>query len=334
VSPQYDLDLNTAATRAHVLQKVFDMHLSVEETAKKLGVDRRIVPKLRKELDSYKSVDRGLSAASSEKRMISTGVNIRAELSTKIEHARRELDESLVQLAKLPAIDADRLNYAAHALNNYLMVVSTISHVLERDVGVSSNPDAQERLTALNEATRMMKAAVRQLTLPSDDSGLKLILLPVNLTFVAAAACDEYAPIAAKKGIRVERDVMDRAVMIWSDRIALGAVIDNLMSNAVKYSRPGGLVRVRAYLNHEGTFAVSDSGPGIPQQESSRLFSRGGRLSAQPTGGEASSGYGLAIAKDLTDALGGRIWWENDASGATFSVALPLYDPARHTAGR
>jgi len=262
-------------------------------------------------------------------------VNIRAELSTKIEHARRDLDESLVQLAKLPAVDADRLNYAAHALNNYLMVVSTISHVLERDVGVRSNPDAQERLTALNEATRMMKAAVRQLILPSDDSSPKLILLPVNLTFMAAAAGDEYAPIAAKKGIRVERDVMDRAVMIWSDRIALGAVIDNLMSNAVKYSNPGGLVRVRAYqLNREGIFAVSDSGPGIRQEEASRLYSRGGRLSAQPTGGEGSSGYGLAIAKDLTDALGGRIWWENHASGATFSVALPLYDPARHTAGQ
>ncbi len=258
-------------------------------------------------------------------------MDIRAELSKSIEHARQDLDESLGQLAKLPAVDADRLTYAAHALNNYLMVVSTISHVLERDLGASSIPDAQDRLTALNEATKLMKAAVRQLILPSDENAPKLIFLPVNLTLVARAAYDEYKPIAATKNIRLVLQVIDRPVMVWADRIALGAVIDNLMSNAVKYSRPGGSIVVReTQLDHEGILAVSDSGPGIRADEAPRLFSRGGRLSAQPTGGEVSSGYGLAIAKDLADALGGRISWENNASGATFSVAVPLYDPARH----
>lgn len=211
------------------------------------------------------------------------------------------------------------------------MVVSTISHVLERSLSGSSIPNIQDRLSALNEATKLMKAAVQQLILPSAVERPRLLFLPVHLQVAADAACDEYEPIAAAKGIRIDREIASAPIVVWTDRIAFGAVIDNLMSNAVKYSRPSGAITVRAYeAENEGIFAVSDSGPGIRHDEATRLFSRGGRLSARPTGGETSSGYGLAIAKDLTDELGGRIWWQNESEGATFSVAVPLSDSAAH----
>jgi signal transduction histidine kinase len=258
-------------------------------------------------------------------------VDTKSEAAQSIEHARHDLDDALKRLAKLPAVDADRLTYAAHALNNYLMVVSTISHVLERSLSGSSIPNIEDRLSALNEATKLMKAAVQQLILPSAVGRPHLLFLPVNLQFVAGAACDEYEPIARTKGIRIERNITRAPVVLWTDRIAFGAVIDNLMSNAVKYSKPAGAIIVRAYrLGDEGVFAVSDSGPGIRPEEASLLFSRGGRLSAQPTGGETSTGYGLAIAKDLADELGARIWWQNDAEGASFSVGVPLYEPSVH----
>lgn len=261
-------------------------------------------------------------------------MDTRSEAAQAIEHARHDLDDALSLFAKLPAIDADRLTYTAHALNNYLMVVSTISHVLEHSLSGSSVPNVEDRLSALNEATKLMKAAVQQLILPSAGGRPHLLFLPVDLQFAAGAACDEYEPIAATKGIQIEREITRTPVMVWADRIAFGAVIDNLMSNAVKYSRPAGAITVRVYqLNNEGIFAVSDSGPGIRPDEASRLFSRGGRLSAQPTGGEPSTGYGLAIAKDLADELGGRVWWQNEADGARFSVAVRLYEPSVHTHG-
>jgi signal transduction histidine kinase len=258
-------------------------------------------------------------------------VDIKSEAEQAIQHARRDLDDALGRLAKLPAVDADRLTYAAHALNNYLMVVSTISHVLARLLSASSIPNIQDRLSALNEATRLMKTTVQQLVVPSGAERPKLLFLPVNLQFVAGAACDEYEPIAATKGIRIEREISRAPLVMWTDRIAFGAVIDNLMSNAVKYSRPAGTITVRAYrVNNDGVLSVSDSGPGIDPDEASRLFTRGGRLSARPTAGETSTGYGLAIAKDLADELGGRIWWKNETEGATFAIAVPLYEPSVH----
>lgn len=65
------------------------------------------------------------------------------------------------------------------------------------------------------------------------------------------------------------------------------------------------------------------------------MFTRGGKLSSRPTGGELATGYGLAIAKDFVTALGGDIWFKTEpAGGTTFSVAVPLYDRQRHAIDR
>ena len=69
---------------------------------------------------------------------------------------------------------------------------------------------------------------------------------------------------------------------------------------------------------------VQDEGPGLSAEDQAQLFRRGVRLTPRPTGGEASSGFGLAIAKDLIEQLGGRIWCESTlAHGARFSFSLP-----------
>jgi two-component system sensor histidine kinase/response regulator len=82
-----------------------------------------------------------------------------------------------------------------------------------------------------------------------------------------------------------------------------------------------------------GIFSITDAGPGIREEDVSRVFTRGGKLSARPTAGEPSTGYGLAIAKDLIDALGGQIWFENEPTGgSTFSFSVPIYDSNRNSA--
>ena len=84
---------------------------------------------------------------------------------------------------------------------------------------------------------------------------------------------------------------------VLTDRVAAGAVLDNLLSNAVKYSPAGSAVSVSVTMQ-PGRVACSvcDNGPGLSEEDQGKLFQRGVRLSAQPTAGESSSGYGLAIA--------------------------------------
>lgn len=248
-----------------------------------------------------------------------------------INRAKEDLDDALSRLAKLPPIDTDRLSYTAHALNNYLMVVSTISQLMKRALARDARAEAEDRLGALDHATALMKAAVQQLVLPTDDDRPKLIFLNEDLRRIVSAVCDEYEPIAAAKQIVVTRAAAPAAIVVTTDRIALGVVFDNVISNAVKYSPSGGVIRVTVSASDkEGICAIADMGPGIAPHEAARLFTRGGRLSARPSGGETSTGYGLVIAKDLLNELRGRIWHENrPEGGSVFFVALPLAAPSR-----
>src|SRR5260221_620327 len=192
-------------------------------------------------------------------------------------------------------------------------------------------PAAMDRIDALGHATSLMKQMVRQLVVPGGDEEPKLIFLPVELASGAKSYCDEYEPRAAAKQITLERHFPHQATVAYTDRIAAGAVIDNILSNAVKYSRMGGTITVRVHAAAgEGIVSITDSGPGISADDAASIFTRGGKLSARPTARESSTGYGLAIAKNLTQALHGRIWFHNEpAGGATFFFALPLYDASR-----
>jgi signal transduction histidine kinase len=259
-------------------------------------------------------------------RAYDAGMDGKSEAAAAIERARTELGEALARLAELPSLDSDRLSYAAHALSNYLMVVSTSTRLLAIALSQRPDIDIRDRLDALNHATNLMKQLVRQLLVPRGDDDPDLLFSLTDIAKLVRWACDEYDPIAAVKNISIKRDICSGAVMVWTDRVAVGAVLDNLLSNAVKYSAPGGTVSVHVdHSSEEGIVSITDTGPGITEAEAARLFTRGGKLSHRPTAGESSTGYGLAIAKDLIDALGGRIWFEKAADGgATFSFTLPM----------
>jgi len=115
--------------------------------------------------------------------------------------------------------------------------------------------------------------------------------------------------------------------MVDVDRNKIRQVVDNLISNAVKYSPKGSVITVT--IHTKGSFAgftVRDNGPGIPDDERHKLFKDYGRLSATPTGGEKSTGLGLAICRKIIEAHNGTIGVDNlPGHGAEFYVSLPLF---------
>ena len=111
------------------------------------------------------------------------------------------------------------------------------------------------------------------------------------------------------------------------DRDRLGQVIDNLISNAVKFSDQGSTVRVGLKAEDSAVrIRVQDQGPGIPPEDQDQLFRMYCTASTEPTAGESSTGLGLAIAKKVVDAHGGQIALESTVgSGSIFTVSLPLH---------
>jgi ligand-binding sensor domain-containing protein/signal transduction histidine kinase len=133
--------------------------------------------------------------------------------------------------------------------------------------------------------------------------------------------------IAEDKGIELVFEPPPDDLEVLADRARVGEVLDNLLSNALKFTAEGGRVRLSAEPNGNGrdvSVLVSDEGPGLPADEVDRVFA-GGRLSARPTAGEASSGLGLLIVKKLVELHGGRVWVESrPGEGSTFGFTLPL----------
>ena len=133
----------------------------------------------------------------------------------------------------------------------------------------------------------------------------------------------EFTPQAMKKGIPLTVESDD--VVIRTDPNNLTRILQNLLSNALKFSSRGQPVSLTAALTDSHiTFRVQDHGPGIGPDEMPLLFKRFARINNRPTAGEGSSGLGLAIVKDLTEIAGGTLFVESTpGKGSLFSVRLP-----------
>ena len=109
--------------------------------------------------------------------------------------------------------------------------------------------------------------------------------------------------------------------------MCLTRIMDNLVSNAVKFSRPDSSVELKLEARPDWlVLRVKDHGPGFTEEDKKRLFKKFSHLSAKPTAGETSTGLGLSIVKALVSAMHGEILYETKSGqGTTFVVTLPRH---------
>jgi signal transduction histidine kinase len=252
-------------------------------------------------------------------------------VASAIARAQADLAEALAELEKVPAFDPGSVAFVAHALNNFLTVTGGTVELLVEHLGGGADPQVRVWLDGVRHATDLMARTVAHLGTASTTTGAQLRLEKVDLPLLVRRACTHYQRAADRKGIRITVDPAEGVPPVWIDRVVAAAVLDNLMSNAVKYSPPGGEVQVR--VRGEAGFGVCevrDQGPGLSPADQARLYRRGVRLTPVPTGGEPSTGYGLAVAKEMVERLGGEIGCESVlGQGCRFSFRLPAYrEPA------
>lgn len=133
---------------------------------------------------------------------------------------------------------------------------------------------------------------------------------------------------ARRKRITLDVSAPASPGYIRGDLLSLGQILDNLMSNAVKFSPQGGQISVELLVNARHlVIAIRDEGPGFTESDQARMFQDYMRLSARPTGGESSTGLGLAIAKRGADRMGAGLHIENraDGRGAVARLELSLW---------
>jgi signal transduction histidine kinase len=232
------------------------------------------------------------------------------------------------QLSKANAAKDRFLGMCAHDLRNPLSSIRGLAELMVEDAIGPLSTEQREIVQTIHGASQSMLQLVNELLdVATIEAGhLKLAKEPTSVVEIVERSVHLSNIEAAKKNTRIELVKAGSDRMVDVDRNKIRQVVDNLISNAVKYSPRGSVITVLIHSDESGAgFAVRDSGPGIPDSERHKLFKDYGRLSSVPTGGEKSTGLGLAISRKIVEAHDGTIGVENiPGRGAEFVVRLPL----------
>ena len=276
------------------------------------------------------------AAPAADGRNLRVGVVVDITAAKLAENLRLERDRAAAaDLAK-----SAFLSRVSHELRTPLNAVLGFAQLMEMDPG--HGPFSQRQLGW----TRQVLASGRHLTalmedlldLSSAQTGqLRVQLMAVPLQPLIDEACAMLSATATAAGVQVLQvmqeglaEAGDAPLAVQADRKRLLQVLGNLLSNAIKYNRRGGWVRVQAVRlrgndndNDSVELRVADSGPGLDPSQLARLFQPFERLNAH-AGPIAGTGLGLALSRQLVEAMGGRIHVGSDpGQGAVFSVCLP-----------
>lgn len=249
----------------------------------------------------------------------------RAELLSRV-RTHLALNAARDHLRELAEDKDELLGILAHDLKNHLGGMQ-MSVQLLRDRARTHQDERLNRMAAnvLNSTEQMFSFVREFLANSAAERDVPLNLQPTGLNQAAAAAVQQYAETARRKAMTLQHDP-GPDLPVLADREALAQVLDNLISNAIKFSPPGKTVRIGVAANGAGgaVLRVQDEGPGFSEEDKSRMFRRYCRLSARPTAGEPSTGLGLSIVSKLVQAMGGEVRCQSlVGQGATFLVSLP-----------
>ncbi len=256
----------------------------------------------------------------------------RARAFDKVQAVLMELATSNERLVYLNSEKDEFLGIAAHDLKNPLTVIAGSAEL----VMLSKDPNQINKLSKniVAAATRMRDLIANLLDVHAIEEGRftsKVEKCDVR-TLVQQSLENNQTP-ASRKEIVFSVEMLP-GLEVRADRTATLQILDNLISNALKYSPLKTTIHIRARLEKEAILvAVRDEGPGISESDQLRLFQKFTRLSARPTGGESSNGLGLAIVKRLAQAMSGSIECQSAlGSGATFTLRLPAWPNESTTA--
>lgn len=249
-------------------------------------------------------------------------------LNQGLNNLTRQLHQANAELRELNLLKNQFLGMAAHDLRKPIGIIMAYGEFVLDEAGAQLSAEHQEFLRiCVTAATGMKQLIDGFLDWSVIESGkLRLDLAPMSAREIFAGAEPIARLVAGKKQVTLRVDPADGARRLPADGSKLQQVILNLIGNAVEHSVPGQCVWFSSrWEERHLVFAVRDEGPGITPDVQARLFTAFGRGATKKTGGERSTGLGLAIARLIVEAHGGRIWVESvPEQGATFLFALPL----------
>ena len=252
----------------------------------------------------------------------------RAETLERLNRRARELEEANLRLSELNQMKDVFLSTASHELKTPLSSVIAYAELLEENDATLDRKQRSEFLHRLRgEAGRLLQLIEDILDLSRIESGkLTLRRRPISTHEIARAALETSSGLARKHEVTIEEEFDETLPPLTLDEVKMRQVVVNLLTNAIKFSPSGSVVRISTRREaNDALIEVSDHGPGILPEESAHifeLFGQGVRGGARETTG---LGIGLHLVKRLSELHGGHVGVNSrPESGSTFWVRLPL----------
>ena len=244
--------------------------------------------------------------------------------------ANQRLSAQWSRLRQANEFKSEVLGTVAHDLKNPLGVILGRAEMLNELAAIEPIPldKIQDQLGHIRSSTRQLTVMVNDLISDAMMDALDIAIR--NETIDLAAMLGEI--VVANRGLAEKKQQTIHLIspphQMWScDPDRLREAVDNLVSNAIKYTPVGGKMELSMSVDEHGALiCVKDEGAGLSAEDMSRLFGRFQRLSAKPTGGESSTGLGLSIVKRIVELHGGTVSAQSPGPGrgATFTIRLPL----------
>lgn len=254
------------------------------------------------------------------------------ELERQVDERAEEIRRQNEQLRLMNQEKADFMNIAAHDLRNPLTAVQGIASIMADPDEELDKQDILDFADIISRSSdRMFELIENYLNVHKLEQGdVQVEVKPLNLAEEIMQSVERFAMQTAKKKMTVRLLGAEEEVPVLADPTFTGQVLDNVLSNAIKYAPIGSEITVQLHRNEkEGGVTITDEGPGIPEDKMNELYKKFCKIGSIPTGGEVSTGLGLSIVKQLLNMMGGDIRCESrPGEGASFTVVLPVRTPA------
>lgn len=254
-------------------------------------------------------------------------IHTQARELRKLNTSLLDANEALIEASDLKT---QLLNIASHDMKNPLTAIREFSRIIKEEVDKESH--LNELLDLIYSSSDEMLHLVTQLL---DSAGLESGGLSLNKRPCDIGALANIVVYRNRNQADIKRQTInfetppEEEFMVNADSDRLHEAMDNLLSNAIKYSPLSKDIWVDISRKDDMVvFSVRDEGPGLTKDDQERLFGKFQKLSAQPTGGESSTGLGLSIVKQIIELHEGEVWAENLAgNGSLFAFKIPAHSP-------
>ena len=250
-------------------------------------------------------------------------------INSELVNGQRQLAKKHAELLKVSEEKSEILGMVAHDLRNPLSgILNATEYVLDDAASLLGENDVK-LLQAIESTSRFMLRLIDDIVeISAIESGkLHLDRKPTDILSLIEQVLSLNRPMAERKQISIDLIAHSGLPPISVDSTKMYRVIDNLLTNAIKFSSPGDSVKIRLHAGGESiNISVQDQGPGIPARELKavfKVFQQGRSANVSKASG---AGLGLAIAKRIVEAHGGKLLLESKiGTGSTLTVALPTH---------